>query len=134
MQAFLSVGLGTQASRSGLSLSRGTSYYVTVKGCNGAGLCSQVSTNGIAVDPSPPVPGQVLDGCFGRVDVQYQASRFVLVCVCVCKCWCVCAGVCAGVHVLVCVGVCWCVCVLVYVCLCVLVYVCLHVCWCIGVC
>lgn len=77
VQMFVSVGLGTRASRSGLTLGRGSTYYVTVKGCNGAGLCTQVSTNGITVDLSPPIPGRVLDGCITGVDVQYQASRCV---------------------------------------------------------
>lgn len=77
VQAFVSVGLATQASRSGLSLARGGTYYVTVKGCNGAGLCSLAYTNGVTVDLTPPIPGLVLDGCVGGVDVQYQASRYV---------------------------------------------------------
>ena len=50
---------------------------MTVKGCNGAGLCSLAYTNGVTVDLTPPVPGLVLDGCVGGVDVQYQASRYV---------------------------------------------------------
>ncbi len=62
------------ATRTGLSLTHGKTYYVTVRGCNSVGLCSQATSNGITVDTTPPIPARVLDGYSGE-DLRFQASR-----------------------------------------------------------
>ncbi|XP_033747031.1 uncharacterized protein LOC117332255 [Pecten maximus] len=48
----------------------GVKYFCTVKACNGAGLCTSVSSNGFTVDNSPPIPGIV------HVGVDGHHSRF----------------------------------------------------------
>lgn len=62
------------AARNGLTLTNGKKYYITVRGCNSVGLCAEASSNGITVDVTPPIAGQVWDGMSGP-DVQFQASR-----------------------------------------------------------
>lgn len=74
VQEFTSVGVATGATRRGLSLTHGRKYYVTVRGCNSGGLCTEASSNGITVDTTPPIAGRVVDGYTGN-DQQYQASR-----------------------------------------------------------
>ncbi|XP_021374355.1 uncharacterized protein LOC110463804 [Mizuhopecten yessoensis] len=44
----------------------GTTYYCTVRACNGAGLCTSVSSNGFTTDYSPPTPGIVHVGFDGH--------------------------------------------------------------------
>ncbi|XP_021360606.1 uncharacterized protein LOC110455039 isoform X2 [Mizuhopecten yessoensis] len=44
----------------------GVNLFCIVKACNGAGLCSSVSSNGFTVDNSPPVPGIVHVGVDGH--------------------------------------------------------------------
>ncbi|XP_033746935.1 uncharacterized protein LOC117332160 [Pecten maximus] len=63
----------------------GSIYYCTVQACNGAGLCSSVSSNGFTTDNSPPLPGIVhvgLDGHHSRFwahanSIQVQWFGFV---------------------------------------------------------
>ena len=45
-----------------------------MRACNWAGLCSEVSSDGVLVDDSPPVIGNVLDGVSGE-DIDYQSDR-----------------------------------------------------------
>ncbi len=40
----------------------GVKYYNTLEACNGAGLCTVVSSDGIIMDRSPPVAGVVIVG------------------------------------------------------------------------
>ncbi|MGI6295665.1 MAG: PQQ-binding-like beta-propeller repeat protein [Armatimonadota bacterium] len=57
-----SVGTATEITRTGLALSPGTTYYISVKATNGAGLVSAVGTSdGIKVDNSPPTTPVVTD-------------------------------------------------------------------------
>ena len=57
-----SIGAATEVSRTGLSLISGTTYYISVKATNGAGLVSSVgSSDGITVDTTPPVTPVVTD-------------------------------------------------------------------------
>lgn len=49
LQPFTSVGLATSASRSGLSLSNGTTYYITVRATNGFAGTSTATSNGVTV-------------------------------------------------------------------------------------
>ena len=62
------------ARRKGLSLVPGTTYYVTVRGCNLIGQCTEASSNGITVDVTPPTSGWIMDSLRGG-DQQYQSSR-----------------------------------------------------------
>lgn len=59
---------------SGLLLSPAVTYYITVRGCNVIGLCSEAVSNGITVDVTPPITGWIKDGLRGA-DLQYQSSR-----------------------------------------------------------
>ena len=68
------VVVSSGATRSGLSLSPGGTYYATVRGCNVIGLCSEAMSNGITVDVTPPIAGWISDG-LGGADYQYQSSR-----------------------------------------------------------
>ncbi|GAB1603526.1 uncharacterized protein LOC115216576 [Argonauta hians] len=52
----------------------GVKYYVTVEACNAALLCSQISSNGIIMDNSPPLSGSVEVGTDSR-HTTYQAHQ-----------------------------------------------------------
>ncbi|MFB3850990.1 MAG: fibronectin type III domain-containing protein [Acidobacteriota bacterium] len=55
-------GLSTGGTISGLSLSQGVSYFISVKSVNGAGLVSAIgSSDGITVDRTPPTQPIVVD-------------------------------------------------------------------------
>ena len=57
----------------------GLKYYVTVTACNAADLCTSVSTDGVLVDDSPPLPGRVHHGAASDgPETGYQSSRSVL--------------------------------------------------------
>ena len=68
VQTFQNVYLNQKAVASGLSLSTGVSYIVTVLCRNGAGVSASASSEGLIVDASPPVGGSVYDGAEGNVD------------------------------------------------------------------
>jgi hypothetical protein len=51
VQAFTSVGPGTGASNDAVSLDGGVTYYVTVRATNGAGLTTDVTSDGIQIVP-----------------------------------------------------------------------------------
>ncbi|XP_022103295.1 uncharacterized protein LOC110986023 [Acanthaster planci] len=72
------VGLYTDVVAENLNLVPGLTYYVTVTACNAAGLCTSVTSDGVMVDDSPPLPGKVYDGGPGSDDISYQSSRFQL--------------------------------------------------------
>ncbi|XP_069118470.1 uncharacterized protein [Argopecten irradians] len=55
------VGLRTNMTWS-VHLEQGVAYYVTVQACNTGEMCTDVTSNGVLVDHSPPIPGQVLVG------------------------------------------------------------------------
>jgi MYXO-CTERM domain-containing protein len=77
VQGFVSVGLATSGSGSSFSLAGGTTYYVTVRATNGAGLTSTASSDGVTVtvpDGTPPVAGTVNDGAGADVDTQASTS------------------------------------------------------------
>ena len=63
-----------EASVDHLHLVSGLVYYVTVRACNSADLCTTVTSDGILIDESPPASGQVYDGPSGQ-DKRFQASR-----------------------------------------------------------
>ncbi|XP_022100380.1 uncharacterized protein LOC110984469 isoform X2 [Acanthaster planci] len=72
------VGLETDVHAGNLNLVPGLTYYLTVTACNAAGLCTSVTSDGVMVDDTPPVPGRVYDGSAGGGDVSYQSSRLRL--------------------------------------------------------
>ena len=57
-----------------LTLIQGQAYYTKVRACNRAGLCTEVTSDGVTPDFTPPVMGPVLDGVTGD-DISYQSSR-----------------------------------------------------------
>ncbi|XP_069134697.1 uncharacterized protein [Argopecten irradians] len=79
---YYTAGLGTQPSEDDVrtmtstgtqtvirwqhTLVPGAQYFCTVQACNGAGLCTSVSSNGFTTDTSPPVPGVVHVGIDGH--------------------------------------------------------------------
>ncbi|XP_022105050.1 uncharacterized protein LOC110986986 isoform X2 [Acanthaster planci] len=72
------VGLDTDVRAENLNLVPGLTYYVTVTACNAADLCTSVTSDGVVVDDTPPVPGRVYDGSAGSGDISYQSSRLRL--------------------------------------------------------
>jgi hypothetical protein len=50
------------------SIRNGDSYYITLVAINGAGLTSVMVSNGITVDYTPPIAGEVIDGQVGNID------------------------------------------------------------------
>ncbi|MBI2930505.1 MAG: hypothetical protein HYY16_02545, partial [Planctomycetes bacterium] len=70
VQAFVSVGASTSASNSSLTLTSGTTYTVTVRAINGAGLSTTASSDGVRVDDTPPAGGTVNDGPSSDIDWQ----------------------------------------------------------------
>lgn len=73
VQNFTSIGLATSATRTGLSLTSGLTYFVTVRATNGVGLITTASTNGVTVDKSAPtVTGAPKDG--SGADINFQTS------------------------------------------------------------
>ena len=48
---------------------------MSITGCNFADKCVTVTSDGVLVDTSPPVPGKVIDG-IGDKDIRYQSSRY----------------------------------------------------------
>ncbi|XP_071954211.1 uncharacterized protein [Antedon mediterranea] len=71
------VGLATDGRVNYLNLVAGHVYYTTVTACDAADLCTEVISDGILIDNSPPVAGFVFDGSSGS-DINFQNSRRVL--------------------------------------------------------
>ncbi|HEX3044916.1 MAG TPA: S8 family serine peptidase [Bacillota bacterium] len=74
-------GLKTTAGRTGLNLTHGVTYYISVKAINGAGLDSGISaSNGQTVDTTPPAlistvnDGSGADSQFTRFTTQLSAN------------------------------------------------------------
>ncbi len=69
-----SVGLNTSASASGLSLSDGVTYYVSVRAVNGLGVTGPVATtNGVLRDASPPGASTAVNDGAGA-DIAFSTS------------------------------------------------------------
>ena len=65
------------ASKLGLQLAEGVSYYVTVVAFNRIGMYTTATTDGIVIDREIPLTGAALDGD-QRHDLQYQSNTSVL--------------------------------------------------------
>jgi len=57
-----------------INLEAGAKYYSTITACNTADLCTSVTSDGVVIDNSPPVPGIVQDGV-DELDIEYQSIR-----------------------------------------------------------
>ena len=57
-----------------INLEAGIRYYSTVTACNTANLCTSMTSDGVVIDNSPPVPGIVQDGV-DKLDAEYQSIR-----------------------------------------------------------
>ncbi|XP_033124572.1 uncharacterized protein LOC117122905, partial [Anneissia japonica] len=71
------VGVATDAMADYLDLIAGFTYYPTVTACDAVDLCTEVTSDGVLVDNSPPVAGFVFDGSSGA-DINFQNSRRIL--------------------------------------------------------
>ena len=70
---FVSLGITLKGTITGLSLNHTGRYFVTVRATNEAGYSTMATTNGVRVDSTPPVGGEVRDGQT-LADIDYQAS------------------------------------------------------------
>lgn len=70
---FADAGPDLYGSATGLSLAPGSTFYVTVRGLNDAGLGSVASSDGVTVDVTPPLVGMISDGD-QATDIDVQAS------------------------------------------------------------
>ncbi|XP_071964161.1 uncharacterized protein [Antedon mediterranea] len=71
------VGLAKYGEVNYLNLIAGHIYYTTVTACDAVDMCTEVSSDGILIDNSPPVAGFVFDGSSGG-DINFQNSRRIL--------------------------------------------------------
>ncbi|KAK3581570.1 hypothetical protein CHS0354_031918 [Potamilus streckersoni] len=71
------IGIKSEVTLHHLPLVSGLTYYASITACNGADMCTTVTSDGITLDNSPPIPGTVLDGVRGT-DIYYQASDIYL--------------------------------------------------------
>ncbi|VDI52034.1 Hypothetical predicted protein, partial [Mytilus galloprovincialis] len=53
---------------------QGVRHYCILKACNGAGICSHGSSNGVLIDNSAPIPGSVVVGAAGD-HARYQSDN-----------------------------------------------------------
>ncbi|XP_065178155.1 uncharacterized protein LOC135808850 [Sycon ciliatum] len=60
VQSWMSVGLRTAYSRNDLPLRSGRTYYCRIRACNSARLCTEAVSDGITVDTTPPIIGNVV--------------------------------------------------------------------------
>ena len=77
--SFENVHLATRINKTGLSLSQGDIYYITVIAINLAGLSTNVSSAGLIIDTSSPLAGNddIKDG-FGGEDIDYFSPKMRL--------------------------------------------------------
>jgi autotransporter-associated beta strand protein len=76
VMAFTAEGIsGTSATRSGLSLTSGTTYYATVRAIDNAeNVSTAVTSDGVMADAVAPTTGTVKDGATAGVDIAYQQA------------------------------------------------------------
>lgn len=70
---FVSLGIALNGSIHGLSLNHTRRYFVTVRATNEAGYSTMATSNGVLVDSTPPVGGELRDGRT-LADIDFQAG------------------------------------------------------------
>lgn len=70
---FVSLGIKLTGTITGLRLSHNRRYFVTVRATSESGYSTTASSNGVRVDITPPVGGQVRDGK-PPADIDYQSD------------------------------------------------------------
>ena len=70
---FVNLGIALKGSIQGLSLNHTKRYFVTVRATNEAGYSTMAASNGVLVDSTPPVGGEVRDGRT-LADIDFQAG------------------------------------------------------------
>ncbi len=80
VMAFTTTGIsGTQATRSGLTLTSGTTYYVSVRAIDKVGnLGTAAVSDGVMADAVAPAKGTVNDGGVVGADINFQQSATTL--------------------------------------------------------
>jgi hypothetical protein len=78
VQAFTGVGAATSATAGSLSLSDGSTYYVTVRATSGAGKSTTATSDGVTVDVPLPLAGTVRDGSSPGTDIDTQTQTTML--------------------------------------------------------
>ncbi|XP_076468275.1 uncharacterized protein LOC143299060 [Babylonia areolata] len=73
----MDVGLSQEVRWSHVPLRHEVRYYTTVTACNALDDCTQVTSDGVMIDVTPPLRGAVWDG-MGDEDIGYQAHRDVV--------------------------------------------------------
>ncbi|XP_076075242.1 uncharacterized protein LOC143046127 [Mytilus galloprovincialis] len=68
------VGVHTDFTLHSFHIEAGIKYFGTVVACNTGNLCTAVTSDGVIIDNSPPVPGVVQDGT-NVYDNEYQSLR-----------------------------------------------------------
>ncbi|XP_025085446.1 uncharacterized protein LOC112558908 [Pomacea canaliculata] len=68
------IGLSQDLTWDHISLSEGVRYYTTVRACNVIDWCTEMASDGILIDITPPVAGDVWDGA-GDADICFQSQR-----------------------------------------------------------
>ena len=73
---YLNVSQPGQWTSNKLTLITGKTYYIKIKCHDKAGLVTEITSDGVMVDPLPPVPGKILDTDNRNLlqDVDYQVS------------------------------------------------------------
>ena len=71
--AFVSLGIKHTGTITGLSLIHNRRYYVTIRATSDSGYTTTATSNGVRVDSTPPVGGEVRDGRT-LMDIDYQAD------------------------------------------------------------
>ena len=73
VQPFTDVGLSTHVkSKSPLTLKSGKTYYVFLRTTNQAGLVSELASDGVTVDSSPPIPSPIFPGFSSNSNWRYS--------------------------------------------------------------
>lgn len=57
-----------------MDLEAGRRYFSTITACNTGNMCTCVTSDGVTIDNSPPVPGIVQDGS-GDYDIEFLSVR-----------------------------------------------------------
>ncbi len=73
LQGFLAVGFVLRSTKTSLTLTPGATYFVSVRAVNAAGPGPAASSDGVTVDTSAPIPGEVSDG-LAPPDIDFQVS------------------------------------------------------------